>query len=90
MVTGLVRADERAPGGAEVAVTRLETIQTAQDYPISRKAHGIDFLMSNRHLWLRSSRPTASKSRKQGSARQLAAATATGQPRIASSQGMPQ
>ena len=58
-VTGTVRLDARAPGGAEVAVTGLETIQTAQDYPISRKTHGIEFLMSNRHLWLRSSRPTA-------------------------------
>lgn len=58
-VTGIVRLEARAPGGAEVAVTGLETFQTAQDYPISRKTHGIDFLMSNRHLWLRSNRPTA-------------------------------
>jgi asparaginyl-tRNA synthetase len=58
-VTGTVRLDARAPGGAELAVLGLDIIQIARDYPISRKSHGIDFLMSNRHLWLRSSRPTA-------------------------------
>ncbi len=58
-VTGSVRIDARAPGGAELSVTALDLIQIAQDYPISRKTHGIDFLMTNRHLWLRSSRPTA-------------------------------
>jgi asparaginyl-tRNA synthetase len=58
-VTGVVRLEARAPGGAEIAVTGVETFQTAEDYPISRKTHGIDFLMSNRHLWLRSNRPTA-------------------------------
>ncbi len=31
----------------------------ADDYPISKKEHGIDFLLENRHLWLRSSRPVA-------------------------------
>jgi len=58
-VTGLIRLDDRAPGGAELAVTALEILQISKDYPISRKAHGIDFLMDHRHLWLRSLRPTA-------------------------------
>ncbi len=58
-VTGTVRIDERSPGGAEVAVTELRGFQTADEFPITRKAHGIDFLMNNRHLWLRSNRPTA-------------------------------
>ncbi len=58
-VTGLVRADARAPGGAELAVTAIEVLQISKDYPISRKAHGIDFLMDHRHLWLRSTRPAA-------------------------------
>ncbi|MDA0322388.1 MAG: OB-fold nucleic acid binding domain-containing protein [Verrucomicrobia bacterium] len=57
-LTGVVRADERAPGGFEIAATALDVIQIADEYPISRKAHGIDFLMSNRHLWLRSRGPT--------------------------------
>ena len=58
-VTGVVRVDDRAPGGAELAVTALRCIQRAEEFPISRKTHGIDFLMTNRHLWLRSNRPTA-------------------------------
>ena len=58
-VTGLVRLDERAPGGAELAVTALEVLQLSKEYPISRKVHGVDFLMDHRHLWLRSPRPAA-------------------------------
>ena len=58
-VAGKVRLDSRAPGGAEVLVTGLEVLQNAVDFPISRKAHGVDFLMNNRHLWLRVPRQTA-------------------------------
>ncbi len=58
-VTGNVRLEGRAPGGAELSVMAVEILQIAQEYPISRKTHGIDFLLSNRHLWLRSNRPTA-------------------------------
>jgi asparaginyl-tRNA synthetase len=58
-VTGVVRVDERAPGGAELAVSGLRCIQKAEEFPITRKTHGIDFLMNNRHLWLRSNRPAA-------------------------------
>ncbi|MEA3407129.1 MAG: asparagine--tRNA ligase [Chloroflexota bacterium] len=54
IVSGTVRADERAPGGHELSITDLEIVQLAQEYPITPKDHGIDFLMSNRHLWLRS------------------------------------
>ena len=57
-VSGAVRADERAPGGFEMSVVALEAVQIAEEYPIARKAHGVDFLMSHRHLWLRSRRPT--------------------------------
>ncbi len=59
IVTGSVRLDERAPGAAELAVSELAVLQVAKDYPISRKAHGVDFLMDHRHLWLRSQRPVA-------------------------------
>ncbi|MBM2815346.1 MAG: asparaginyl-tRNA synthetase [Ignavibacteria bacterium] len=58
-VTGVVRADERAPGGFEIDVTDLKIIQIAQDYPIAKKEHGDAFLMKHRHLWLRSSRQHA-------------------------------
>ena len=58
-VTGTVRVDPRAPGGAELSVIDLQAIQSAEGYPIARKAHGIDFLMEHRHLWLRAQRQTA-------------------------------
>ena len=60
LVRGRVRRDERAPSGYELAVSALEVVQNpAEDYPIAKKEHGIDFLMENRHLWLRSTLPGA-------------------------------
>ncbi|MBU1694840.1 MAG: asparagine--tRNA ligase [Verrucomicrobia bacterium] len=58
-LTGLARPDVRAPGGVELAASSLRILQNATDYPISRKAHGTDFLMEHRHLWLRSPRQAA-------------------------------
>src|SRR5512135_1022113 len=62
IITGNVRADERAPGtpgGFELDVTNLEVVQESAEYPIGPKEHGVEFLMDNRHLWLRSSRQWA-------------------------------
>ncbi len=61
IVTGSVRADERAPGGYELSVseTGIEVVQNAADYPITPKEHGAAFLLDHRHLWLRSSRQWA-------------------------------
>jgi len=62
IVTGLVRADERAPGtpgGYEIGVTDLQIVHQAAEYPIAPKEHSVEFLMDNRHLWLRSSRQWA-------------------------------
>lgn len=59
IVTGTVKADPRAPGGYEIALKDLQIVQAAHDYPIAPKEHGVDFLMSHRHLWLRSSRQHA-------------------------------
>ena len=59
---GTVRKDERAPGypgGYEVGVASLALIQQAEDYPITPKEHGTEFLMDNRHLWVRSTRQWA-------------------------------
>ncbi len=61
-VTGMVRRDERAPGipgGYEVGVSSIEVIQIAEPYPITPKEHGTEFLMDQRHLWIRSSRQWA-------------------------------
>lgn len=53
-VTGTVRKDDRSPTGVELAVSDLEIIQLAENYPITPKEHGTEFLMDHRHLWLRS------------------------------------
>lgn len=58
-VTGTVRADPRSPGGYEVSVSALRVIGASPDYPIGPKEHGVDFLMSRRHLWLRSKKQHA-------------------------------
>ena len=58
-VTGEVRADERAPGGVELAVSGLEVTGASGEYPITPKEHGVDFLQDHRHLWLRHRRPWA-------------------------------
>lgn len=62
VITGTVKADERAPGipgGFELDVTGLQVIQESAEYPIGPKEHGTEFLMDNRHLWLRSNRQWA-------------------------------
>lgn len=58
-VTGIVREEKRSPGGFELGADSLEIIHVAQEYPISPKEHGTDFLMNHRHLWLRSKRQHA-------------------------------
>lgn len=58
-ITGAVRKDPRAVGEYEITVSSIRVIHAADNYPITRKAHGVDFLMSHRHLWLRSRRPAA-------------------------------
>lgn len=52
-VTGVVKAEPRSPGGYELLTKNLEITHKVVDYPISPKEHGPDFLMSNRHLWIR-------------------------------------
>jgi len=62
VVTGKVRADKRAPGGFELDVVSAEIVQPVPEtdpYPISLKEHGVDFLMENRHLWIRTPRQAA-------------------------------
>ncbi len=59
IVTGTVKKDERSPLGYELDVTGLRVVHRTEDYPISPKEHGVDFLMNNRHLWIRSRRQHA-------------------------------
>ena len=58
-ITGTVHKDERQVGGYEIQVTDISVYHIAEEYPISNKPHGIEFLMDNRHLWLRSRRQWA-------------------------------
>jgi len=58
-VRGKVRAESRAIGGYELDVIDLKLISLSQDYPITPKEHGIEFLMDNRHLWVRSKKQVA-------------------------------
>lgn len=54
ILRGTVREEKRAIGGYEILTKDLEIIQITEDYPIGPKEHGVEFLMANRHLWLRS------------------------------------
>ena len=58
-LTGVVRAEPRAPGGYEMSIESLHIIGTSHDYPIQPKEHGVDFLLDHRHLWLRSAQQRA-------------------------------
>lgn len=58
-VTGLIKEDTRSDFGYEMEVTNIDVIHEATDYPITPKAHGTEFLMDHRHLWLRSKRQHA-------------------------------
>jgi asparaginyl-tRNA synthetase len=58
-VTGVVRADARAPGGVELTVQDLAVLGASVDFPITPKEHGTAFLFEHRHLWLRSRRQVA-------------------------------
>jgi asparaginyl-tRNA synthetase len=59
VLTGEVKADDRAPGGYEIGVSGGEVLQSVDGYPITPKEHGVDFLISQRHLWLRSKKQWA-------------------------------
>ncbi len=55
IVRGKVKEDARAPSGVELEGASLQIVSLAlEDYPISKKEHGPDFLLEHRHLWLRS------------------------------------
>jgi len=58
-VTGTVKEDTRSPLGYELLVERISLISEAQEYPISLKEHGVDFLLDHRHLWMRTPRQVA-------------------------------
>jgi asparaginyl-tRNA synthetase len=59
VLRGVVQADEKQVGGVEIQVTQLDVVGVSENYPIAKKEHGIEFLMDQRHLWLRSTRQWA-------------------------------
>ena len=59
IIRGQVREERRAPGGYELEIRQMETVQIARDYPITPKEHSTPFLMERRHLWLRSNKQHA-------------------------------
>ncbi len=59
IIKGTVKEDTRSSIGVELDVTDLEIVQNASDYPITPKEHGTEFLMDNRHLWIRSRKQNA-------------------------------
>jgi asparaginyl-tRNA synthetase len=62
IVTGKIRAEQRAPGGFEIGVSKIQVLQKVPEnspYPIQLKEHGVDFLLDQRHLWIRTPRQAA-------------------------------
>ena len=59
IISGTVKKDEKQMGGYELHVKEMQMISASENFPISNKPHGVDFLMDNRHLWLRSRRQWA-------------------------------
>ncbi len=53
IITGIPKKHQKIEGEYELSVTGISPIQISEDYPISKKEHGPDFLLSNRHLWIR-------------------------------------
>ena len=59
-VTGKITQHPKKPDVFEMQVKDIEILQQCNDeYPISKKEHGPDFLLDNRHLWLRSKKQWA-------------------------------
>ncbi|MBN2411887.1 asparagine--tRNA ligase [candidate division KSB1 bacterium] len=58
-ITGHVVEDKRAKGGCELQVKEIQVVHVAEEYPITPKEHGTEFLMDHRHLWLRSNKQHA-------------------------------
>ncbi len=59
IITGIPRKHPKIANQYELQLTGIEIVHISEDYPIGKKEHGVDFLLSNRHLWLRSSKQHA-------------------------------
>jgi asparaginyl-tRNA synthetase len=53
-IEGIAKKDSRAPGGYEVSIEKASVYRAAEEnFPIAQKYHGPEFLLDNRHLWIR-------------------------------------
>ena len=57
-IAGTIKKDERAPTGYEISVSSLKIIGESDSFPIT-KDQSPEFLLDERHLWLRSRKMTA-------------------------------
>ena len=57
-VEGKIYKEDRAPTGYEIEITNLNIIHNSEDFPIG-KDQSPEFLLDQRHLWLRSRRMTS-------------------------------
>ncbi|MEM5829740.1 MAG: asparagine--tRNA ligase [Candidatus Aenigmatarchaeota archaeon] len=54
-IFGKAKKDERAPYGYEIVIEKINVIsKPIEKFPIGKKYHGPEFLLDNRHLWIRS------------------------------------
>ena len=58
ILSGEIHEDKRAPTGYEIRVDGLKIVQVAEPFPIT-KDQSPEFLLDQRHLWLRSRKLTA-------------------------------
>ncbi len=58
-MTGVVQESKQSQYKVEMLVKEIKILGTSEQFPITPKEHGIDFLLSNRHLWLRSKKQVA-------------------------------
>ncbi len=56
-IEGTIHEDERAPGGREIHVKKFNVVGFAKEFPIT-EYQSVEFLLDNRHLWLRSRKLT--------------------------------
>lgn len=59
IITGVPKQHPKQEGVYELDIKSVTPVQISEEYPISKKEHGPDFLLSNRHLWIRSSKQWA-------------------------------
>ncbi len=57
IVEGTIKEEKRAPTGFEIHVNNLEIVNLAEPFPIT-KAQSPEFLLDQRHLWIRSRKLT--------------------------------